>query len=191
MRGYEFLRKLADGSAAEVFLAREERSQSRVVIEVIRPELTSDAEIYGRFLDEAKERKTLTHPNLLRRVTSGCASDGRVFVVTEPIAGEHLGSVLVTNGPLPPGDAVRMLLPICDALDYLHGRGMVHGNLRPSNVFLCGTGSELVPKLLDTGLSLFRSKRSVRSPGSITLVEPEYLSPERARRAGQHALRRL
>ncbi|MFZ5470072.1 MAG: protein kinase domain-containing protein [Myxococcota bacterium] len=185
MNGFEVLRKLADGSAAEVFLARDESSQNRVVLEVIRPELCTDMEVYGRFLDEAKERQTLAHPNLLRRQSTGCGKDGRLYAVTEPLDGEHLGSWLVANGPLSPSEMVRLTLPLCDALEYLHRKGLIHGHLRPSNVFLFGTRTHLVPKLHDTGLTLFRSTRSVMSPASIVLVEPEYLSPERIR--GQRA----
>ncbi|MBI3180682.1 MAG: protein kinase [Myxococcales bacterium] len=179
MRGYEVLRKLADGSTAEVFLAREESSQWSVVIEVLRPELTTDEEVYGRFLDEAKERQGLSHPNLLRLRSTGCAPDGRLFVVTEPVRGEHLGSWLAANGPLTLGELLKLIVPVCDALHYLHGRGLVHGHLRPANVFLTGPVSRPTPKLLDTGLTLFRGKRSVPVPSTVVLVAPEYLCPER------------
>jgi serine/threonine protein kinase len=188
MHGYEVLRKLADGSAAEVFLARNESSRDRVVLEVIRPELTTDSEVYGRFLDRAKERQQLSHPNLLRRAWTGCAKNGRLFVVTEPIAGEHLGSWLSAHGPLSPEEMVKLLLPVCDALEYLHARGLVHGNLRPSNVFLAGPSGNFSPKLLDTGLSLFRSSRAINLPKSMVLVEPEYLAPERVRGQRGNAL---
>lgn len=188
MQGFELLRKLADGSAAEAFLARDGSSQSRVVLEVIRPELCEDMELYGRFLDEAKRRRQLKHPHLLRLQTAGCDESGRVYVATEPVDGEHLGSWLLANGPLSPSQLVRVVLPICEALEYLHERGLVHGHLRPSNVFLFGSGARLSAKLLDTGLTLFRSTRSVESPSTRVLVEPEYLCPERIRGSRANAL---
>jgi len=74
-----------------------------------------------------------------------------------------------------PTDLVSLLVPLCEALEYLHERGKVHGHLRPSNVFVTRTGSGLAPKLLDTGLSLLRPGRSIVTPSSLVLVEPEYL----------------
>jgi serine/threonine protein kinase len=179
MENFEVLRKVAEGSAAEVFLARERSSQERVLLEVLRPELTTDMEVYGRFLDEAKERQGLAHPHLLQLRTAGCAADGRIFVVTEPVEDEHMGARLANSGPLSPARMVEVMIPICEALAYLHGRGLVHGCLRPSYVFLCGNPP--TPKLMDTGLALFRSTRSVVSPPSRILVDPEYLCPERIR----------
>ncbi len=181
MTGYQVLRKLAEGSAAEVFLACEERSPTRVVLEVIRPELTTDFEVYGRFLDEAKDRQSLIHPNLLRHLTSGCAPDGRLFAVSEPFLGEHLGSLLAANGPLAPADVVRLAIQMCDALEYLHQHRKVHGHLRPANVFLTKGEGGPTPKLVDTGLSLLRPGRSIVIPAAMVLVEPEYLAPERIR----------
>ncbi|MHB8872452.1 MAG: serine/threonine-protein kinase [Myxococcaceae bacterium] len=182
MGDYQVLRKLADGSAAEVFLACEGHSStSRVVLEVIRPELTTDFAVYGRFLDEAKDSQARIHPNLLRHRTTGCAPDGRLYAVTEPIDGEHLGSLLVANGPLSPAEVVRLVVPLCEALEYLHARGKMHGHLRPSNVFLTRTEAGISPKLLDTSLSLLRPGKSIATPASLVLVEPEYLSPERIR----------
>ncbi len=178
VRNYQVLRKLSDGSAAEVFLAREASSSDRVLLEVIRSELTTDMEIYGRFLDRAKEGQALVHPHLLRRKSTGCSADGRLFAVTEAVGGDHLGSLLVSRGPLSPAELIRVMAPICDALEYLHQREQVHGNLRPSVVFLTGDPAAPVPKLLDTGLSLFRSSKSAPSR-HLVLVEPEYLSPER------------
>jgi serine/threonine-protein kinase len=179
--GYQVLRKLADGSAAEVFLASAGASPARVVLEVIRPELTSDFEVYGRFLDEAKDRQSLAHPALLRRTTTGCAADGRLYAVTEPIDGEHLGNLLMSHGPLSPAELVPLFVPLCEALEYLHARGKMHGHLRPANVFLVRSESGLAPKLLDTGLSLLRPGKSIITSASLVLVEPEYLSPERIR----------
>src|SRR5579872_7178784 len=111
MQGFEVLRKIADGSAAEVFLVRETSSQAQVILEVLRSELTRDTEVYGRFLDEAKERRELFHPNLIQRQSAGCAPDGRIFVATEPVLDEHLGSRLLARGALPAAQVVQIMLP--------------------------------------------------------------------------------
>jgi len=176
--GYEVLKKLADGAAAEAFLAREEGSQDRVILEILRPELASDAELIERFLDEAKVRQTLEHPNVTRRVSTGRTADGRLFVVTEPVDGENLSATLWSQGSLAVQDVIRLMLPLCDALEYLHRAGVIHGNVKPDNVYLSGGLEAFNPKLLDYGLALFRDGNRIRTTGSLEHTEPEYQAPE-------------
>ena len=176
------LEKLADGTAAEIFRARNGADQ--VLVELTRPALSDDIDMYGRFLDAARERQKLSHPGVIRRTLTGCQNDGRLFVVTEPIEGQHLGERL-KRGTLNLKETARLGVSVCEALLYLHAQGIVHGNLRPSNIYLTGPAEAPIPKLLDMGLLLFRTTRSLKIPSSMVLVAPEYLSPERVR--GQRA----
>ena len=178
MSNLQMLEKLADGTAAEIFRAR--NGQDDVLVELSRPALSEDIDLYARFLDEARERQKLSHPGVVKRTVTGCQSDGRLFVVTEPLAGPHLGERL-TRGTLGIRETARIGVSLCEALNYLHDRGIFHGNLRPSNVYLTGPTDAPVPKLVDMGLLLFRTTRSLRTPTSMILVAPEYLSPERVR----------
>ncbi|MBK7858613.1 MAG: serine/threonine protein kinase [Archangiaceae bacterium] len=173
MATLELLNKVAEGSAAEAFLARTETDT--VLVELSRPGLSEDMELYGRFLDEARERQKLQHPHLVQLKEAGCRQDGRLFAVSESLSGVHLGSL----GVLQPEQAIEFLIPLCEALSYLHGRGVMHGHLKPSHVFLSGPIESPVPKLLDMGLLLFRSTKSVKTSSKLVLVPPEYLSPER------------
>jgi len=174
--GYEVLKKLADGSAAEAFLARQEGTQDRVILEILRPELASDSAVIQRFMQEAQALKTLEHPNVTRRMTTGRTSDGRLFVVTEPVEGESLSATLWSQGSLQPQDVVRLAIRLCDALEYLHQSGVVHGGVKPDNVYLSGGLKAHNPKLLAYGLALFRGRKAGLVEGPIT--QPEYLAPE-------------
>jgi eukaryotic-like serine/threonine-protein kinase len=185
VHGFELLRKVAEGSAAEAFLARAAGSKHSVLVEVSRAEVVKDSELYGRFLDRAMGRRQFQHPHLVQRHTAGCGPDGRVFVATESIDGPTLADRLASAGPYEPQEAVRLLTAICAATHYLHGRKVIHGNLSPRNVYLTGPKSEPVPKLLEMGLLLFRTKASFKTPPGSKLVAPAYLSPERA--AGHRA----
>ncbi|MBL8955861.1 MAG: serine/threonine protein kinase [Myxococcaceae bacterium] len=173
MATLELLQKVAEGSAAEAFLARTETET--VLVEVSRPGLSDDIELYGRFLDEARERQKLVHPHLLQLKEAGCRQDGRLFAVSESLSGLHLGSL----GIIAAEQALEFLVPLCEALSYLHARGVMHGHLKPSHVFLSGSPEQPVPKLLDMGLLLFRSTKSVKTSSKLVLVPPEYLSPDR------------
>ncbi len=182
--GFEVLRKLSDGASAEMFLARHEQAKGHVIVEVIRPELFRDPELTMRFLDEAKARKELLHPNVARLVAEGTAEDGRPYLVTETV-GASIQELLTSRGPLAVEDAIKMAIPLCDALQYLHQRGWVHGNIHPASVHVGLEGSTSRPKLIDYGLALLRPGRTLPRPPGRVLVPPEYLSPERVR--GQRA----
>jgi serine/threonine-protein kinase len=174
--GYEVLKRLAAGSSAEAYLARQEGTQDRVILEILRPELTSDAELIKRFANEAHARQTLAHPNVIRRASTGRTSDGRLFVVTEPVEGENLSARLWSQGSLNPQDLIRIAIPLCDALAYLHHCGIVHGGVGPDNVYLSGGLEAHNPKLLDYGLAFLRG-RQTDSPGGANL-HGEHLAPE-------------
>ncbi len=175
MTGFEVTRKLADGSAVEAFLARAGGEQ--VLVQVSRPELAADAELSGKFAAVLRASTTLEHPALLgaRKVEQG--RDGRFLAMSAPVSGRTAEQHLAERGPLSTAEAVRWGQAICDALEYLHGRGLVHGNLAPSNVFLDGDAQRPTVRLLDTAFLLFRGERSLSVKGP--LVRPEYLSPER------------
>ncbi len=179
MHGFELLRKVAEGSAAEAYLARAPGSDHSVLVEVSRAEVLDDVELYGRFLDRAMGRKDFHHPHLVERQSAGCGPDGRVYVTTEPLDGQTLADRLRAGSIFTAAEAVRLMLPISAALEYLHSRSVIHGNLCPKNVYLTGPAAAPVPKLLEMGLLLFRTNRSMRTPAATLLVAEPYLSPER------------
>ena len=180
MHGFELLRKVAEGSAAEAFLARANGATHSVLVEVSRAEVLDDVELYGRFLDRAMGRKDFHHPFLVERQSAGCGPDGRVYVATEAIEGPTLADRLTAATLFDPREATRLMIPLCSAVEYLHSRTVVHGNLSPKNVYLTGPADKPIPKLLEMGLLLFRTNRSMTSPDSSRLVAEAYLSPERA-----------
>ncbi|MFZ5468171.1 MAG: serine/threonine-protein kinase [Myxococcota bacterium] len=176
---YEVVRKLADGAVAEVFLSRDRGSGgAEVVLKVLRKELTTDPSVVGRFLDEAKICQTLEHAGVVRHLASGRLADGRVYLVNELLQGEDLGSYLRKNGPLAPADLVQLAVPLCEALDYVHQRGVVHRDLKPDNVFLPGGLRAFRPKLLDFGLANIQGPKSVKTATGVILASPEYTPPE-------------
>lgn len=184
MFGLEVVRKVADGSAVEAFLAKSGVHQ--VLVQVSRPELAGDPELYGRFLDQTRATtKALAHPSLLTPRVSHCSKDGRFVLMTEPVSGRTAVDHLRERGPLGVEEAARWASKLCDGLEYLHEHGLVHGHLSPGNVFLDGDPARPEVRLLDTGLLLFRAARSLKSVAGLVLVPPEYLSPERV--AGQRA----
>lgn len=183
MNGLDVEEKLADGSAVEVFLARS--SSGRVLVQVSRPELGNDIELYARFMDVTRRSKQLKHPGLVSVDHVHCASDGRFVVVSEPITGKTAASFLAERGPLSSDLAISWGVSLAEAIQFLHDHELVHGCLSPQHVFLEGEADTPTVRLLDTALMLFRDVRSLPVPPTRVLVQPQYLAPERV--AGNRA----
>ncbi|MCU0697887.1 MAG: serine/threonine protein kinase [Myxococcaceae bacterium] len=181
MLGLDVEAKLAEGSAVEVFLARS--GSDRVVVQVSRPELADDMELYARFLDATRRTRSLKHPGLVTIEHVHCAADGRFVVISEPVEGETASDFVRRHGPLSSERAMLWGTSLCEAIQFLHDHGLVHGCLSPDHVFPEQNGTAV--RLLDTALMLFRDVRSLPVPKSRVLVEPQYLAPERV--AGKRA----
>ena len=175
---YEILGKVADGAVAEVFRAHDRARGVDVVLKILRSELTTDREVVGRFLDEARVCQKLEHPGVVRHLACDRLPDGRVYLVIEALDGADLASHLHRVGPLGPVDAVKLFVPLCAALEYVHQRGVVHRDLKPDNVFLEGGLTAFRPKLLDFGLAHFKGPKSVRTATGAIVASPEYTPPE-------------
>ena len=176
MKNLQLLRKVAAGSAVDAFLA--ESSAGSVLVQVSHPEVTADPELYGRFLDTTRVTSTQhRHPALLAPELTRCEPDGSFVMVTGPVSGRTAADHLRERGALDSAEVIRWGVRICDALEFLHAHGVVHGHLAPHNLFLDGDLAHPEVRLLDTALLLFRGTKSV--PRARILVAPEYLSPER------------
>ncbi|MCK4574643.1 MAG: serine/threonine protein kinase [candidate division Zixibacteria bacterium] len=114
----------------------------------------------------------IDHPNL-GAVSEIGEVDGQTFIVSELLSGKTLQQVLIEE-PAGPHDFLRIAEQVSRGLDRLHQRGLVHGNLRPSNIMLADDGTI---KLLDAGLSIFRT--GYKHVGVVPPYEPlHYLAPE-------------
>lgn len=183
MSGFLLLRKHAEGSAADVYLAANEETQERVLLQVMRPGLVRDDVAYGRFVDQVRRRSALSHPGLVRLAGSRCRADGAVMAVSEPLNGVDLGEWLRQHGTLGAAQAVALVSPLCEALDYLHRRGVVHGNVSPAYIFVDGPDRAPVARLLESGLALLRVGGLALPPSPSVMVSTDHLAPERIRGA--------
>ena len=169
---------------ATVYLARDLRHDRRVAIKVLREELAA-AVGAERFLEEIRVTASLQHPHILPLFDSGSA-DGLLWYVMPFVEGETLRSRLAREGRLPVDVALQLVREMADALEYAHGRGVVHRDVKPENVLL-QDGHALVA---DFGIALALEhaggERLTRT--GITLGTPQYMAPEQA--AGERARRR-
>jgi eukaryotic-like serine/threonine-protein kinase len=173
---YRIERELGQGGMATVYLAHDLRHDRKVAVKVLKPEI---AAVIGaeRFLVEIKVTANLQHPHILSLHDSGEA-DGFLFYVMPFVEGESLRDRLTRERLLPIDDAVRIARELADALEYAHGRGVIHRDVKPENILL-QSGHALVA---DFGIALaVQSAAGPRMTGTgISLGTPSYMSPEQA-----------
>jgi serine/threonine-protein kinase len=171
----------------EVYRARDTRLERDVAIKVLPDAVSTDARALSRFEQEAKAVAALSHPNILALHDVG--REGAVsFVVTELLEGETLRENLA-RGPLPLRRALDVGLQVAEGLAAAHGKGIVHRDVKPENVFLTKDGHA---KLLDFGLArsgpVPAGRDETQSPtvdkltsGGVVVGTVAYMSPEQAR----------
>jgi eukaryotic-like serine/threonine-protein kinase len=181
---YRLKRLLGAGGMGEVHLAEHVLLRRPCAIKLIRPGRPGAAKDLRRFEREVRATATLTHPNVVQIYDYGHAEDGTFYYVMEYLPGLTLEELVTRHGPLPPARAVHFLRQLCGALGEAHRIGLIHRDIKPTNVMVCERGGVRdVAKLLDFGLVLARGDgpedEKLTQEGTITGT-PAYMSPEQA-----------
>lgn len=181
---YELERLIGRGGSGLVYRAVDRcrlaagSEEPRVALKILKPELARLEEALRRLMAEGVRGAELRHENLVRAIDVG-NDDGLCFVTMELLEGDTLRSTITRHSPegLPRDEALDVLAGITRGLACLHGRGLVHGDLKPGNIFLTREG---IPKLLDFGTAApgrhgrEPSLEAAGPPGRT----PAYASPE-------------
>ncbi len=173
---YELLEEVGRGGMGVVYKARDQRLGRTVALKVVLRGDEATPEQLGRFRAEARAAGQLDHPNLVPVFDAGEA-DGLPFFVMKYVDGSTL-STLLADGPLPPRDAARLLIPICRAVAFAHEKGFLHRDLKPSNVLIDARGQ---PYVTDFGLVKEVSGNGDHLTNTgVLLGTPAYMAPEQA-----------
>jgi len=181
---YRLERELPGGGMSRLFVAVEASLNRRVVIKVLPPELTSDVSAQ-RFKQEIELAAHLQHPHILPILAAG-SKDDLLYYVMPYVSGESLRQHLEQGGPMPIGDAVRILREVADALAHAHRKGIVHRDIKPENILLEEGHAVLadfgVARAIDearSGQAMPRVTGTGMSVGTPTYMAPEQASGER------------
>jgi len=169
---FEIIESLGEGGMGEVFLARDTIIGREVAIKIVRKAALAPPDPQGRFLRESQAAGRLNHPNLVTIHEFG-EKAGVLFQVMDYLAGDDLDTAL---GALPPNEALGLLAQVCDGLAYAHQRGIVHRNLKPSNIRMGRVAGRPAPKLLDCGMT--RTLGTDPASAAAHLATLGYTAPE-------------
>jgi len=184
---YRLKQVLGFGGMGAVYLAEHVLLRRPCAIKLIRPDQAGDPKTLIRFEREVQAAATLTHWNTIEIFDYGHTEDGTFYYVMEYLPGMNLEDLVEQHGAMPPERAVHFLRQVCQALREAHGIGLIHRDVKPSNIFACERGKiQDVAKLLDFGLvttvGTDKEGDSVKltRDGAIT-GSPAFMSPEQAR----------
>jgi serine/threonine-protein kinase len=172
---YEILEKIGEGAMGVVYRARDAALGRVVALKMLSQELGAEEELHQRFMREAEAIGLLNHPNIVTVYDMGEAG-GQLYMSMELLEGEDLRYLIEKRVPIPIADRVRILIQICEGVEYAHSKGVVHRDIKPANILV--TTSARV-KILDFGLARVVTRAAITRRGVI-LGTPDYMSPEQA-----------
>jgi serine/threonine-protein kinase len=181
--GYRLIRSLGMGGMGTVWLA-ENRAGKEVACKVIRPDRALDPETCARFRREASHLRDLSHRHIVGFREAG-EYQGLLYLAMDYIPGSNLAELLRREGRFAVGRAVRLVCQLLEALGEAHGNGVVHRDVKPSNILMhtsAGNGEEV--RLADFGLAkMYQSNDMVMSltlpgvaGGTLAFASPEMLT---------------
>jgi serine/threonine protein kinase len=172
--GYEVESVVGAGGIGILYRARQVRLDRPVALKLVEPDLARDPVVRERLRREARTVAALEHPNVAPLYEAG-EEGGTVYIVTRWVEGADLGTLILRDSPLEPARAARIAAQIAAALEVAHEKGLVHRDVKPSNVIVT---HEDHAYLTDLGLA----KRAETAPG-LTAVDQmlgtvDYVAPE-------------
>lgn len=175
---YRIMSELGSGGMGVVYRAEDLSLGRHVAIKFLSPQLDADPEARRRFLHEAKAAAALDHSGICPVYETGEA-DGHPFIVMALIEGQTLRD-RIAGGPLPIAEAVGIAAQVAEALHEAHAKGVVHRDVKPSNIMVGPKGQA---RIMDFGLAQLTGASRLTRSGT-TLGTIAYLSPEQARGEG-------
>lgn len=181
---YRLRKKLGQGGMGEVYLAEHQLLKRPCAVKRIHPKYLNNPEQVKRFQREVQTTAQLRHPNTVEVYDFGQAEDGTYYYVMEYLPGLSLEEIVSRAGPLPPERVVHVLRQVCGALTEAHKHGLIHRDVKPSNILVFPNGSPHdQAKVVDFGLvqQLIDDEPDAKiTRDGLIVGTPEYMSPEQA-----------
>jgi len=168
---YQILSKIASGGMANVFLAQDNITNTKVAIKILKEEVSAKEKILERFSQEGL--LNLDHPNIVKILDAG-VNKNTPFIVMEYIDGGDLEDLIKSRGKLSVNEALSIFDQLLSALAYVHNLGIIHRDIKPKNILIDKSGKV---KLTDFGIAKSVASQVKTATGGY-LGAPAYSSPE-------------
>ena len=192
---YVLLERLGKGGSGEVFRAEQAQLGRSVVVKVLRREVAATPNRVERFLREAKLASRLDHPYAAHIYAFGAEPDGVLWIAMEHVKGMTLDELVTRRGAIPATVFGPLFARLCEVVHSAHELGIIHRDIKGTNVMVIERAGQLLPKLLDFGIA--KSGDGDVTPGvvnddadgltghGVTLGSPHYMSPEQWERPSE------
>jgi eukaryotic-like serine/threonine-protein kinase len=180
---YELLEVLGQGGMGVVFMARQTQPVKRVVaLKLIKLGMDSK-QVLARFETERQALALMNHPNIAKVLDAGTADTGRPFFVMELVKGVPI-TRFCDERQLSPRQRLELFIPVCQAIQHAHQKGIIHRDITPTNVLVALYDDRPVPMVIDFGIAkavgLQLTDASAVTRFGAIVGTPEYMSPEQA-----------
>ncbi len=186
---YKLLERLGEGGFGEVFAAEQsEPIRRRVAIKIIKPGMDSRA-VVARFEAERQALALMDHPNIAKVLDAGTTPAGRPYFVMELVRGVPITAYCEENR-LSPRERIELMIPVCQAIQHAHQKGIIHRDIKPGNVLVTILDGQPVPKVIDFGIAKAIAGASTLTDKTVytafrqLIGTPAYMSPEQILQSG-------
>jgi len=174
---YELVDVLGQGGMSVVFKAKHKMTDQGVALKILPPELAAHSQVKSRFLDEAKALAALDHPNIVHLYNFG-QENGSFVLAMQYVEGQTWERLILENKRLDWRISCRIAIDVLKALEYAHGAGVIHRDMKPSNVLV--RKSDGAATVMDFGIAKMTTSTRLTATGQ-TMGTVRYMSPEQVR----------
>jgi serine/threonine protein kinase len=170
---FELHERIGEGAMGVVWKAYDSVLRRFVALKLLNPSFGRTQELRERFHREARAAAALQHPNIVTVYDLG-ESDGQLFIAMELVEGRDLSDLISVRAPLPLEHKLDVVIELLQGLGYAHARGVIHRDVKPSNVRMASDGRV---KIMDFGIARLQNADRTGS-GAVIVGTPSYMAPE-------------
>jgi serine/threonine protein kinase len=184
---YKLLQQIGEGGMGTVYMAEQDKPvRRRVALKIIKPGMDS-GQVVARFEAERQALAMMDHPNIARVLDGGTTEAGRPYFVMDLVKGITI-TEYCDKEKLSPRQRLELFIPVCAAIQHAHQKGIIHRDVKPSNVLVTLIDGKPVPKVIDFGVAKAidqrLTERTLFTQFGAIVGTPEYMSPEQAELSG-------
>ena len=174
---YELVDVLGQGGMSVVFKGKHKMTDQEVALKILPPELAAHSQVKGRFLEEAKALAALDHPNIVHLYNFG-QENGYFVLAMQFVQGRTWERIILENKRMEWQASCKIAVDVLRALEYAHGRGVIHRDMKPSNVLV--RAHDAMATVMDFGIAKMTTSTKLTATGQ-TMGTVRYMSPEQVR----------